>query len=55
MLSRHMKQYSLLILVLLLGLRTAEACSCGSSGTVLDAYNHKNEEDENDDRAKTDA
>ncbi|HSE20738.1 MAG TPA: hypothetical protein VLB68_03745 [Pyrinomonadaceae bacterium] len=40
MLSRHMKQYSLLIFVLLLGLRTAEACSCGSSGTVLDAYNH---------------
>jgi len=39
MLSRHLKQCSLLIFVFLLGLRTAVACSCGSSGTVLDSYN----------------
>src|SRR5258705_5099362 len=43
MLSRHLKQYSLpplFLLIFLLGLRTAEACSCGGSATVLDAYNH---------------
>ena len=40
--SRHLKQYSflpLLLLIFLLGSRTAEACSCGPSPTVLDAYN----------------
>jgi hypothetical protein len=39
MLPRHLKQCSLFIFVFLLGLRTAVACSCGSSGTVLDSYN----------------
>jgi len=41
--SRHLKQYSflpLLLLIFLLGLRTAEACSCARSPTVLDEYNH---------------
>jgi len=41
MFSRHLKQYSLpplFILVFLLGLRTVEACSCGASPTVLDSY-----------------
>lgn len=43
MLSRDLKQYSLpplFLLIFLLGLRTAEACSCGGSATVLDSYNH---------------
>ena len=43
MLSRHLKQYSFLLLFLLiflLSLRTAEACSCGPSPTVLDAFNY---------------
>jgi hypothetical protein len=43
MLSRHFKRYSflpLLVLVFLLSLRTAEACSCAGSSTVLDAFNH---------------
>ena len=41
MLSRHFNQFSLplFILVFMLGLRTADACSCGGSSTVLDAYN----------------
>ena len=45
MLSRHLKQYSspsLFLLVFLLGLRTAEACSCGPSSTVLDDFNYSN-------------
>lgn len=43
MLSRHLKQYSflpLLLLIFLLSLRTAEACSCGASPTVLDDFNY---------------
>ena len=43
MLSRHLKQYSFLplfLLIFLLSLRTAEACSCGASPTVLDAFNY---------------
>lgn len=43
MLSRHLKQRSslpLFLLIFLLGLRTAEACSCGPSPTVLDAFNY---------------
>jgi hypothetical protein len=43
MLSRHLKRYSflpLLLLILLLSFRTAEACSCGASPTVLDSFNH---------------
>lgn len=39
MLSRHLKP-SLFIFVFLLGLRTAEACSCGGPGTVLEAYDY---------------
>ena len=40
--SRHLKQYLfplLFLSIFLLGLRTAEACSCGAPPTVLDAYN----------------
>ena len=40
---RHFKQYlflPLLLLILLLSSRTAEACSCGPKPTVLDAFNH---------------
>jgi hypothetical protein len=43
MLSRHLKQrsfLSLFLLIFLAGLRTAEACSCGPSPTVLDSFNH---------------
>lgn len=42
MLSRHLKQYSVLplfLLIFLLGARTAEACSCGPAPTVLDSFN----------------
>ena len=42
MLSRRFKQYSFLLLFLLIFLlssRTTEACSCGPSLTVLDAFN----------------
>lgn len=41
--SRHLKLYSSLsffLLIFLLSLRTAEACSCGPSPTVLDSFNH---------------
>lgn len=41
--SRYLKQYSfppLFLLIFLLSLRTAEACSCGPRSTVLDAFNH---------------
>ena len=43
MLFRHLKQYSFLplfFLLFLLSARTAEACSCGPSPTVLDSFNH---------------
>ena len=41
MLSRHLRRYSfLLLLVFLLSLRTAEACSCGPKPTVLDSFNN---------------
>ena len=42
MLSRHLKQYSILplfLLIFLLSSRTAEACSCGLRPTVLDSFN----------------
>ena len=40
--SRHFKQYSFLplfLLIFLLSSRTAEACSCGPTPTVLDSFN----------------
>ena len=40
--SRHLRRYSLLLLLLfifLLNSRTAEACSCGAAPTVLEAFN----------------
>jgi hypothetical protein len=43
MLSRQLNKYlfpPLCLLVLLLCVRTAEACSCGGSATVLDEFNH---------------
>jgi len=38
MLARHLKS-PLFVLIFLLSLRTAEACSCGGAPTVLDSYN----------------
>jgi hypothetical protein len=38
MLARHLR-LSLFLVIFLLSLRTAEACSCGGKPTVLDAYN----------------
>jgi len=42
MLSRHLRRYSFLpffLLIFLLSLQTAEACSCGPKSTVLNAFN----------------
>ena len=41
--SQQLKHYyslSLFLLIFILGSRTAEACSCGPSPTVLDSFNH---------------
>jgi hypothetical protein len=43
MLSRHLKKYFALpffLLIFVLSVRTAEACSCGPSPTVLDSFNY---------------
>ena len=42
MLAQHVRRYSFLpffLLIFLLSLRTAEACSCGNKPTVLDDFN----------------
>lgn len=40
MLSRHLKFLPLFLLIFLLNSQTADACSCGAAGTVLDSFNH---------------
>ena len=49
MLSRQLNKYlfpPLCLLILLLCVRTAEACSCGGSATVLDEFNHAGDHQE---------